>query len=375
MSQKVNTIVGFVIIGIIVATVLVLTNLFLKKQAEIAQIQIPVPTPIQKEIDQNKADLADTQPANSVQNTDMQGWKVYKNDHYGIEYKYPQNWVFMENPDESPHYISFHDKNLSDPSSKPTFTILVVSSSPDYINNSTNNKLPTPTPEEVWQKSYSKYPIVIIGNNIKARQLPSSGCAREIAFFHDGYEFHYVDNESACNNSGQIQKQILSTFKFTDSVDTSGWKTYRSVNPAFKFKYPFDWVLLPKTNEKYAPTDKILMADISKIYCCDKSVDDGVCMKIFWSSDAQKYPNIENIISKKKKGSRSVEKYNYGKFEGIKYESVGAYPGMTKEQSVELYFKTDGGFYSIIWYSIDPNGKSDYQRYLTPILDSFTVLN
>jgi len=164
-------------------------------------------------------------------------------------------------------------------------------------------------------------------------------------------------------------------------IDTSDWKTYRNEEYEFEFKYPKDFELNDsESDELYKPHNSKLIVWVSKMLCCKISFDDGMSMEISYSVDKSKYPNMDNLLeSKRERVSEetfSVEKYNYKNFEGVKtINAVNAgsiYSGMSKEEHIELFLKTDDGFYSFSWVAEDPEDRGfTYTNYFIPMLSTF----
>ena len=118
---------------------------------------------------------------------------------------------------------------------------------------------------------------------------------------------------------------MLSTFKFTEltNIDISSWKTYRNEEYGFEFEYPEDFELDDSKSDKlYGQYNSKLIAWVNKILCCDFSFDDGMIIRISYSSDKSKYPNMDDLFKIEREGmgkeTFTVEKYSYKNFEGVK---------------------------------------------------------
>ena len=158
-------------------------------------------------------------------------------------------------------------------------------------------------------------------------------------------------------------------------IDTSDWKTYRNEEYGFEFKYPKDFELNDsESDELYKPHNSKLIVWVSKMLCCKISFDDGMSMEISYSADKSKYPNMDNLLEDEKKGvseeTHSIEKYSYKNFEGIK--TIAIYPKIYKAEYIDLFLKTDDGFYSFSWYVSDPEDRGfTYTNYFIPMLSTF----
>ena len=150
-------------------------------------------------------------------------WKTYRNEKYGFEFKYPGEWTPEVVDRKYPSLTLFKDRK-----------------------NNEMIRLWTPILE-------TSYPDIIIQTD----QIKVSGSEKTIQkrLTKDGENnppTYFIDRATWGDNSGELIMQmsnlqdeklklfdkILSTFKFTDTVDTSNWKTYRNEKYGFEFRYP-----------------------------------------------------------------------------------------------------------------------------------------
>ncbi|MFA5990683.1 MAG: hypothetical protein WC794_00345 [Candidatus Doudnabacteria bacterium] len=154
--------------------------------------------------------------------SDIANWKTYKNDQYGFELKYPESWDKIENDNGvdfgqgSTAFLSVFpvgEKSPSFPTSKPNTNTI-------YINDKK-------AVSKQWEYIKGKYLVYIaLTDNYPA----SWNSNNEIIFYLDSSKVFLVND-------------ILSTFKFTNSADTSNWKTYKNDQYGFEFMHPADFVL------------------------------------------------------------------------------------------------------------------------------------
>jgi len=210
MSNKINTAVGTTIITIMLVTIMVFTNILMKQLDKIAQIQIPIPTAIQKEIDQNKANLADTQPTNPSQsNTDIQGWKTYKNDEYKFEFQYPSNLILKDDAlwtkeDYNGHFVDIKGDRGG------WFTPEISFSKYFKENTTIDAAIKDSFPSGIVDLGEKK--IIKIGLNFFISINGYEGGCQYLIENSTSIVQFFAD----CDYKSGVANQILSTFKFTN---------------------------------------------------------------------------------------------------------------------------------------------------------------
>ncbi len=162
-------------------------------------------------------------------------WKTYRNEEYGFEFKYPSNWVKLDNYQTDPDLITIVSSNESADNVSKCYE----GCGPDlwfyhyknidlekYINDPGNLlfnpkkiKIDGQTAYEVDEAGFSSYYAVLVQKG------------------NDVYKILGYNNQLSLS-SNTIESQILSTFKFIDKTDTSTWKTYRNEVYGYEFKYP-----------------------------------------------------------------------------------------------------------------------------------------
>lgn len=349
--------------------------------------------------------------------SEVEGRQTYQNEKAGFSVEYPKDWgpvkteVFREaiSGKGEEFYVYFSNKNFiitgkttdyqpwegnedpyagTDPfqyCKKLEISIGDCKKINDNISvvnygNKTDEMAPGPTK-------------IILMRNAFIRNSSNKYAGLAISYNFPDYQNENLDNMSIEEINGIIKEQtskfaendvinfdkIISTFKFIDSTDTADWQTYRNEEYGFEVKYPVDWKINEADGEKYDPTNSTQIVGVSKVLCCKISFDEGMSLKIFYSSNLEKYPIMQNILTEQRRGysleNFEVDKYVFLNFEGIKVITKAGSDASYIED-VQLYQKKGSGFYTVFWDSADPNQKGfTSSTYLEKILSTFKFIN
>jgi hypothetical protein len=167
-------------------------------------------------------------------------WKVYSNNEYGFEFKYPDGWavevsgsdlhldsaIAISGKLEYEKYVKEqHDKGSND-------------CCPPYWDFKFSVKKSYPDKEDMVVNDEKGF----TANNLKFIQYDEIGTLYGGSHYATEYQNKIYDFE-IINGSENDLIQILSTFKFIESIPAD-WKVYTNIKYGFEFKYPSDWIPL-----------------------------------------------------------------------------------------------------------------------------------
>jgi hypothetical protein len=190
---------------------------------------------------QNSEPAIDTTPIVHKENTDSvvtSDWKTYTNAQYGYEFRYPsQQGAVCSTEDSSRVQIN---PSCEGREGYPGFRLSIqADNSQKYISELEKGFTTV--------KNLEKKNIKVGGIDAVefSGTLPEDlnnhdpgGNFKQAIFVHNGYLFDV--NDYYYSGDGYFN-QILSTFKFTDSVSTADWKTYTDTEYGFVMMYPSGW--------------------------------------------------------------------------------------------------------------------------------------
>lgn len=185
------------------------------------------------------------------------GWEAYRDDEFDFEFAYPSEWIIQKGPEDtefdtgskvrlrSPEIQERFDNQDIIPAYSHDFEVFFW---PDV--NAFAGRAGTRQYADLDDFLSEAVEIIKVGEIIIDGQL-----GQEVLFggFGQSYgvlieragiyaiSFSTAHEKSALSST---QKQILSTFRFTEPDLTADWETYRNDEFEFSFRYPPDWTVI-----------------------------------------------------------------------------------------------------------------------------------
>lgn len=155
-------------------------------------------------------------------------WKTYKNYEYGFEIKYPDDWGLSE--DEK--FWGFGPNSIQEDT---LFTVYITDSVPIIGKENPNQEI-----IKIENSTFNNFPAkAVYIKNISADETSVRlFIERDEAIISLGQPTLNDSDYPSDHKYNGVINQILSTFKFIESIDTSTWETYRNDEYGFEFKYP-----------------------------------------------------------------------------------------------------------------------------------------
>jgi hypothetical protein len=188
-----------------------------------------------------------------IKKSETASWKTYNNEEYKYEVKYPNDWVLDEKIKETVTLNSPENEKIrKDIEAGKVYgegymrdIIISYYSSVSEEPENKANKFGAVTIDELIQRDTLITPLgQITFAGEKAYEVIWGGFGAYYSILIEKNNHLYVitfGNQEDKSKLTEIEKQILSTFRFIDIDETTNWKTYSNPKANFTFRYPKDW--------------------------------------------------------------------------------------------------------------------------------------
>jgi len=173
---------------------------------------------------------------------DSQLWETYRNEEFEFEVKYPNDVLVSE----SDNLVFF---GLDDNTPLNLSVNFAVSQEPTLASLERRKIDPRGNMQEKENIEFHGQPAVKVVERFEGPETMSA-YIEAIGFLYGQAEYviHITGTHEPSASQRKRIDEILSTFKFIDSTDTSDWKTYRNEEYGYEFKYPSSWARLEERN-------------------------------------------------------------------------------------------------------------------------------
>jgi len=251
---------------------------------------------------------------------DTTNWKTYRNEEFGFEFKYPEEWEigdFPLPPKTNVYFINYEEKDFKPMSGEdiPSGGILL------NLNILLNNENMIP---ENW---IEKSPYNYDNNRCKKGKINRYNILEcndyTYLFFYKNlvYGFPFMVSEKQGDKDGakQIIAIILKTLKPSENiyqekkVDQSDWKIYNNTKFHYKVSYPAYWIQPSEFKNSSKPED-----DFKNVMLGSTKLTDWVYINVFTKEEYQEYENDSPEKLKTESSKQIVVNGIHGE-EGIYY--------------------------------------------------------
>ncbi|MCK5475158.1 MAG: hypothetical protein KAI71_01065 [Candidatus Pacebacteria bacterium] len=322
---------------------------------------------------------------------DVDQRKVYENEEYGFELKYPEDWYQRDNYQGTDIMLLNTDKEIVRGGLRPDdYWLLPYSKrNPKYTDNWVGIGInvyqkPVDFNWDSWIKN--EFPVVekyeVLDYNDLNNNLKGIKVEKLNGIFY-GNPNIFLDGESKILNIRFFSafpfdvdddglnyfEQVISTFKFIET-DISNWQTYRNNEFGFEIKYPKDWEynfddvnssfqgsILMENSVAFRPVNDSPNADFEVAFSSLPIKNNDYCL-----NNKEESIYIDSVKAVKCKLSLDLDSY--------KDEPVFGYEG---DLGTKVFFSKDSNHNYVIYFKDET--MNEHKTVLNQILSSFKFID
>ena len=186
----------------------------------------------------------DLENRDQLVDNEISNWQAYRNKKYGIEFKYPKDFPFFQQPELLINKIdpnSLSAKICAEGESEGVAIKKIIVGENTFCSYVAKKGAAAGS-------AYMDYKYSIIKDD-KDYAIHFVVKYTSCGVYGDETELKYIECEEFNNKTApKIINQILSSFKFIEKDETADWQTYRNEEYGFEMKYPEDYKVGPRKN-------------------------------------------------------------------------------------------------------------------------------
>src|SRR3989344_566707 len=230
-----------------------------------------------------------------VSTSTVQKFQTYRNEEFGFEFQYPEDWSFHVNTFGGPFSkfnlvgASPEENGLPNPLA-PSILINIVT--PDFADRAVMSR-----------RNAGAIESDFIVDGIPAKKYEYTSNFPKVSIDFPFREFRMI--LAASIEYEDVFNRVLSSFKFISPIET---KTYRSEEWGFEFQYPGDWSF--EVNGFYSPFSKFNLQGNSAAKNYNPLIPSFLINIVTPDFADHQFSDLRNVVSE----------INIGGVAGLKYE-------------------------------------------------------
>ncbi|MCK5084683.1 MAG: hypothetical protein KAQ64_03445 [Candidatus Pacebacteria bacterium] len=182
--------------------------------------------------------------------SDISDWQTYRSKKGGFELSAPIKWDFNERISAVAGDVDlflFFNKEATTSINEYDYVQLNIRIKQNKSNLSMEDFYDGKKNADLFRNARNGYNEIVVGGKDAVRFREKDDIGADVVVIPLQDKFIEIDS---ANSNIEMFNKILLTFKFTELVDVSNWLTYRNEGLGFEMKYPEDWFVYERSDQK-----------------------------------------------------------------------------------------------------------------------------